>query len=146
MAQESQWLTSRSRFSDWRTDRQTEVGSKVSLQYQHQGIAHHPLPMGAQYYCVGLFPVALRLVKKSVANLSELIGTANAFTTWPQDEAFSVWDNRPALGYVVPGRRVAKRSRFYDGDAVEQFLFDFLATEDGRPIVTEDTNEGLGLG
>lgn len=102
MAQESQWLSSRSSFSDWTTDRRTEAGSKVSLQYQHENISSHPLPMGVQRYCIGLFPLG-----------------------------------------ITP---ITRRSFFYGGDALLQNLFDYLATESFAPIVTEDTNERLGLG
>lgn len=65
MARVSQWLTARNQFADWNTDKRTEEGAKVSLEFQNFFITAHPLPMGAMRYCVGLQPLGLRLISKS---------------------------------------------------------------------------------
>lgn len=54
MAKVSQWLTSRSKLSDWLTGSETEKRSMASLRLQMPGYAAHPLPMGLEEVCMGM--------------------------------------------------------------------------------------------
>jgi hypothetical protein len=98
--------------SDWRTPRQAENKSMVSLQWQSFSISAHPLFMAVFPSVVGLDTVGGEMTQVS------------------RFQSTNVFYNEAQTGSPT--------------DFMEN-LWDMVATEDGKPLCTEDTGEPLGI-
>jgi hypothetical protein len=109
----NQWLSGRNLISDWLTNSQTELKTKVTLQKQVYSLTAHPLFMAVYPSVVGLETVGQEMTLHS--------------RFWEKDR----WELAIQTG----------ASRDYNMED----LWDMLATEEGRPLCTEDTGEPLGV-
>jgi len=93
VARVSQWLSFRSNFADWKTNRQTESENAVRLENQEEGLVDHPLPMGRRLYPIGLLVLGMLPVELSKWMLTGFASTpvpnpvptiSNVMTWWEQ--------------------------------------------------------------